>query len=230
MFITLLFFYYLLAKIEEKECEKKFGQPYKNYKNSTYMFLPIKISSLKFFNTNNFSFAGKIILTTGFYFVLIIISIQVADLLKKISIDMLYTYNTGDSLYVSIFKKNEDELKKIIAMANFESKIISIKQNQSNNQFINYILPSDMYISEIPMIKPQNPKNHIFNSEYSSEEYKIIFTKAKQETNSPQILNNALSLEPVAEIWIDLYKNKIIKEIKLERHLVRYKNIPEPVF
>jgi len=45
-FITILFIYYFLAKIEEKECEMKFGKSYTDYMNSTFMFLPFRISFL----------------------------------------------------------------------------------------------------------------------------------------------------------------------------------------
>jgi hypothetical protein len=199
------------------------------------MFLPIKIFPSKFFNNNNFSFRGKILLAAGFYLVSIVLSIQTADLLKKTSIDMLYTYDTENVLYISIFKNNDDELKKIVTMVNTKSTIDSLKQNQPSNKFISYILPVDMYISEIPMVKPDKARNHIFNSEYSSTKFKIIFTKAKTGQNnfitSPrQILYNTLSLEPIAEIWVDLPGNKIIKMTRLEKNEVRYKNIPEPVF
>ncbi len=30
-YVTMLFFYYFLARIEEKECERKFGEPYRRY-------------------------------------------------------------------------------------------------------------------------------------------------------------------------------------------------------
>jgi protein-S-isoprenylcysteine O-methyltransferase Ste14 len=42
-FVTMLFAYYFLAKLEERECEQKFGQSYIDYKNATNMFLPFRI-------------------------------------------------------------------------------------------------------------------------------------------------------------------------------------------
>ena len=44
LFITMLFAYYFLAKVEENECERKFGASYLDYKNKTGMFLPFPCS------------------------------------------------------------------------------------------------------------------------------------------------------------------------------------------
>ncbi len=43
MFIALLFAYYFLAKAEERECEKRFGHSYIEYKKRTNMFLPFRL-------------------------------------------------------------------------------------------------------------------------------------------------------------------------------------------
>ena len=42
MFVAMLFVYYFLARVEERECEEKFGPSYMDYKNKTHMFLPFR--------------------------------------------------------------------------------------------------------------------------------------------------------------------------------------------
>jgi len=45
-FITMLFFYYFLARVEERECETRFGSSYLLYKGSTAMFFPWPVNRL----------------------------------------------------------------------------------------------------------------------------------------------------------------------------------------
>jgi protein-S-isoprenylcysteine O-methyltransferase Ste14 len=44
MFVIMLFFYYWLARVEEHECEDRYGESYRAYKASTGMFLPVPFS------------------------------------------------------------------------------------------------------------------------------------------------------------------------------------------
>ena len=234
MFIALLFFYYSLAKVEEKECERKFAGTYINYKDSTGMFLPFKIFPSRLSSSKKLSLPVKIILTALFYFSLTALSVQAADLLKRASIDMLYSYNSGNTLYISIFESNEEKIKRIVEVADNNYKISSIKQAEVNTFYINYILPSDMYLSEVPMLKPGNASIHVFQRNYSPDKIKVIFNKAVYnkgyKIQKDNVLFNSLSLEPVAEVWMDPVNNRIVKIIELSGKEVRYKNIPEPLF
>ena len=234
MFITLLFFYYFLAKVEEKECERKFAGSYINYKNSTGMFLPFKIFPSKLLSREKLSLPVKIISVAFLYFSLTALSVLTADLLKKTSIDKLYTYNSGNAIYISVFKADEKKIRQIIELLENDKKISSIKQADKNTYCINYILPTGMYLSEIPMLKPENAPIHVFTKNYPEDKIKVIFNKtvynSRDKIQKDNLLFNTLSLDPVAEIWIDIDNNKIIKSIELIGNEVRYKNVPEPLF
>ncbi|MFO7445717.1 MAG: isoprenylcysteine carboxylmethyltransferase family protein [Ignavibacteriaceae bacterium] len=234
MFITLMFVYYYLAITEENECEVKFGEAYKKYKDSTGMFLPVKIPYLKIFPNFKPGIKGKTILVSALYLFILFSSIQFADFLKKHSINSLYTIDTGKGLFLSVFKKNPNEIKQVIDLINSNELAGSISGKSRSNKFINYILPTDMYISEIPMVKLENAGNHIVKSEYTSDKIKVILTEAmiknKKNVKGADILYNVISLKPEAEIWIDLNTKSIIKSFRLNSSNIRYKNIPEPVF
>ena len=85
----MLFGYYLLAKIEERECLEKFGESYKKYLNKSYMFLPIK--KPKFLRKDK-KIKKSVSIMSGIvlYFIVIILSIKTADLVKIYSIESLY--------------------------------------------------------------------------------------------------------------------------------------------
>jgi len=105
LFVTMVFFYYLLAKIEEKECERKFGQPYIDFKNRTSMFLPFRLTYLPQFPKQK---GKKIILTALIYLLCVVSILDIAKLLNKISINSLYATYSGYSANVALCKLSDE--------------------------------------------------------------------------------------------------------------------------
>lgn len=229
MYISLLFAYYLLAKAEEKECENKYGDSYHQYKNQTFMFLPVK------FNLR-FSKSKKSILLAGFFILAILGAILAGKYLKHASIASLHSKYEKNSVYISISEITDLQINKIVKSILNDNEIQTIlnKYTDTNVKLINYILPLDMYISEIPMIKPENESCHVFTSSHSTM-YKVVYTKAKFPTDitlkdNTDILYYTTRLEPLIEVWYDMERNKILKKMELPVTASRYKNIPEPIF
>lgn len=237
MFITLLCAYYLLAKAEEKECEEKFGQSYNDYKNKTNMFLPFRIPLVRKIFVLPQSKVGKVLSFFAIYIITVLISLGLARGLQSIALDSLYAIYTKDSAYISVNKIEKEKIEElaIIALANDELRfrLDSVKEN-SNTKYINYIVPAEWYISEIPMnITSGNPE-HYFQSSISNKNlYKIIFTKAvlhnKHGLPSWELLLNTLMVIPIVEVWIDVSQKKIIKLLDPPQE-VRYENVPVPFF
>jgi protein-S-isoprenylcysteine O-methyltransferase Ste14 len=234
MFITLLFVYYLLAKAEESECEAKFGESYIKYKNQTNMFFPFKINIPI---TEKLPVTARFAIVSVFYIVLVLGSLQLAKLTKAAAVNSLYTYTDEKATYISVFEKEDEELQQLIAIANSDlavKQFIESKNNQ-NTKLISYIMPGDMYISEIPMQQPEIITSHVSNPNYDESVYKIVYTKANlpetTETNTAShLINNTLSLKPFFEVRIDMKNKKITDIIELNISVVNYANMPEPVF
>ena len=229
MFITMLFAYYLLAKAEESECENRFGEGYLQYKKNTYMFLPVKFHI-------TYSRIPKTTLIVGIYVLSLTAALQTAKLIKKASISSLYSGYEKNTVYLSIYKMPETEMDGIISALNKNREIRNAleKYNNENARFINYILPADMYISEIPMMKPENALCHVYTSSYS-DIYKIVYTTAKfpvpfKSEGKKDVLFNTAGLNPVIEVRYDKNSNRISDVLLLPAAVSRYENTPEPVF
>lgn len=237
MFIFLLFAYNYLARAEEQECEKKFGQSYLDYIKSTNMFLPFRIPILlKIFKSlrqktgpkSYFSIIGITIL---------VLSLGLATALKSFSLKSLYTYSNQNSIYLSVTNLDQQQLKQIadIALQNddVQSKLDEINFGISN-QFLNYVVPAEWYISEIPMhVTESDPQHFLRSARYKKNTYKIIFSKpyfsCNCVINGKEIIGSARKITPILEVWVDLTFRKVI-DIKAPPINTRYENVPVPVY
>ena len=228
MFITLLFVYYLLAKAEERECENRFGESYLRYKDRTYMFLPVKFH-MRFLSSTPILIAILYVLT-------VFAALQAGRILKRVSISSLYSYTGENAVYLSIGEMPALKMNHMIEdlKTNPEIQVFLNNRNYKNAKLINYILPLDMYISEIPMIKPDEETCHVSQSS-NAVNYKIVFTEAgfPEDTelkSEKDILYHATRLKPLMEVRYDGGAGRILKIEALPEAALRYKNIPEPVF
>jgi len=235
-FITILFIYYFLAKIEEKECETKFGKSYMDYKNSTFMFLPFRISYLNNISLKNIVQPYKSLIYISVYIFAIFISLLLASGIRKQSVNTLYTTYQENTLNLSLTKLDDNQINNLLNIALNNSKVDSLiwpLKTQSDFYFLNYILPTDIYyVSEIPMHIPENMK---YNHEISREKntIKLIITKAivdcKEQLKGKEILLHTKYTQAIVEVWIDQKAGKIAK-ILYPQQGKRYENIPVPVF
>lgn len=234
MYISLLFAYYFLARYEEKECIQKFGQPYINYIQNTFMFFPIRFSILEGIRNNRWIINNKRLFTFGLYVSAILFALLIAGGIKNFSIRELYTAEDMNSITLSVNEITHNEIEQIKDIAENNSSVGKyLNQIKLNDKMINYIYPAGMYVSEIPMTKPDDATNHILNKEYDSNLQAVLFTRAVSNNGDDkygtEILANTIAVEPIIEVWVNLKEKNIVK-ILPPINVTRYKNIPVPVF
>jgi protein-S-isoprenylcysteine O-methyltransferase Ste14 len=202
MYVTLLYAYYFLARLEEQECEAKFGQPYLDYKQKTNMFLPIRIFLLEKWTETVQRKIGNVFILLILYLSTLAISLGLAMGIQTFSLNRLYLYTAGNTAYLSVSRLEEEQLKQIaeIAIDNEEVQArLNQKQMGMNTNSLNYVIPAEWYISEIPMHEGK------------------------------QIIKNTRTITPVLEVWLDLSLNKVT-DIKEPPVTSRYENVPVPVY
>jgi protein-S-isoprenylcysteine O-methyltransferase Ste14 len=235
MFNFLLFAYYFLARAEEKECENNFGQSYLDYKNRTGMFLPFRITFIK-----NLGNRIKDRLGSAYFSILLItfsliISFYIAIGLKSLSLESLYTYTTYNAVYISVHKLDEIQIKKIRDIALYDDEVKrKLSDLGFNPRLLNYVVPADWYISEIPMhVTESDPQHFLRTTGYAKNTYKIIFAEPVFSCNcvisGKKIIGSARTIKPVMEVWLDKTLETVI-DIKQPPTDDRYENVPLPVF
>ena len=235
-FLAMLFAYYFLAKLEEKECETKFGQAYIEYKNSTSMFLPIRLGLIDKLPRLPKSGFKRFLAMIALYVFTAAAAIALATGIRNWTINSLYALYSKDSVYISVAQVDGETLEQIVKIAISNHEVQSRLKNGAqgaSTKFINYVLPNTWYVSEIRMNPVEGGRGHHFPGDYDKNQYKIVFTRAEvrtsQEVEGKDILLNTVKRVPVVEVGIDLAQNQVI-EIKDPPATVRYAGVPVPIY
>ena len=231
MFVTMVFFYYLLAKAEEAECERKFGKSYTDFKNRTGMFLPFRLSLLPELPKQK---SKKIIVLIGVYFIAIVAIMGFAWGLNRMTIESLYTANAENSVTVSLCKLSDENIEKAMSIVLADEAVKNKTGGfNSGEKYLNYILPAEWYPAEVPMNKIERVRGHYSPAAYNQDLYKIILTKAYLRDGvtavGKEILTSVYLREPIAEVWINLSANAVVKILDMPEEIM-YKGIPVSVF
>ena len=232
MFVTMIFAYWLLATIEERECETKFGKSYTDYKNRTKMFLPFRI---KILSKIPFPKSGKkkIAAVAVTYFATLSIVIGAAFGLQTLSINSLHSITTENSVNIAVSRMSDETLNNILQIATEDSRVIDILSGfDEYTQFLNYILPTEWFKSEIPMNDLGVRGGHHSPRNYDDNLYKIIITRVITRNDGVPIenlLTNVHTREPIVEIWVDLSTQSIIQILDMPEEIM-FEGIPVAIF
>ena len=238
MFITMLFAYYFLAKLEEDICEKKYGDSYLKYKKKTHMFVPFKWPlSVKLPGPPK-SRTIKVLGVFVLYLFSLLVSIGLARGIQSFALDSLYALYSANSVYLSVGRMAPETMEALIGIAGSDVRVRTKVDDTGSGlkaKYLNYLLPADWYISEIPMnMKGEGSGNHFLGLPDSQKDlYKIIYTRAvlKQgmEAEGKDLLLNIVHRVPIVEVWVDLSRRKVI-DVKTPPAAGRYEKVLLPIY
>lgn len=237
MFVTVCFVYYFLARIEEKECEAKFGQSYIDYKNRTGMFLPFRMDFLKAFPSLPQAGLLRVLAIAALYFMTLGAAVLAGYGVKLLAVNSLYAVYTPESAYVSVTEIEPARLEQVKDIALSDAAVRNqLLENGMQARFINYVIPSEWFISEVPLNNAPEigrGSGHIHPDDYDRNLYKVVFTLAQlpegSNADGKQILLTAVHKEPLVEVWLDLGRGEIA-EILPAPETVKFDGVPVPVY
>ena len=176
--IVMIFTYVALARAEERICTEKYDN-YDQYLSQTGGFVP------KFFgNTRGPKLLEKIprpISAVATMFFVLATATVLALSLRQHAIASLYTLKDTHGIYLSVTRISETKLSRISDLARTNAKIeTTLSSLNKNDSFIAYVLPTEMYISEIPMTLPKGQVfGHSVPKSRDINRYKVIYTRAE---------------------------------------------------
>ena len=236
MYLTMLFVYYLLAKYEEAECLAKFGESYESYLQKTHMFLPVKLPWQKSQADKPVPIRKKALKIALIYGVVMAAGLTLAINMQHMTVHSLYSYVSGNAVYISIAKIGTADLqnivKTVLADKEVQKRLANIPQDKGL-RLVNYVAPRDWFASEIPMNQEGADEGSHFGENFDLSQLKIIFTKAgfskSPAPNGLDILTQAVPLIPLFEVWYQRQAG-LIKRICDLPPRPAYDGIPMPLF
>jgi hypothetical protein len=234
-FITICFAYFWLARAEEEICRRKFSD-YEEYMARTSMFLPRRIEAIAARIPWPTGRGPRIALSLGAYVIALVLSFQAASWLHDRSIASLYMFETENAVYLSLGRLERSEIARLAELALAEPEV-SERINEASGadvRFLNYVMPVDIFVSEIPMYLPEGQAfGHQLPSTHDQRRYKIVFTMvnfgAADVPDSVDIIQRAINTEPVIEVWIDQEVSNVIAVHDPPETRI-YGRVPVPVF
>lgn len=233
-FITVCFAYYFLARMEEKICKEKFPE-YESYIKKTGRFLPKNLESLFLWVPVPKRLIGKVSVAFLLYIFLLVVSFVFARAIHTYSAGVLYVRHSPHKVMLSVGQLDEEEFTELRLVAESDPRVVSFLNsvNTPNSRFIWYVMPSDLFISEIPMYLPDGKRpSHEAPHRKDQSRYKIIITKAEFGKREPadglDIILKALHKTPLLEVWINRNTQTIEKILEPSKDI--YSGIPVPVF
>jgi len=232
MFVTMVFAYYLLAKVEERECSVKFGQSYIDYKNKTNMFLPFRIPLVARLHLPR-ARGKKVLVLITTYFISLIAILGIASGLQTMSINSLHSTYTSNNVNISINEMTEENINTIMAIVQSDSYVISIlTEHDDNAMYINYILPTTWFAAEIPMNGLERGHGHVSPRNFDPNYFKVIITRVNlrngDDVNVSNLLTNVHTLEPVIEVWVSISEQRVTHILDIPDGI--YDGIPVAIF
>ncbi len=235
-FVTMLFAYYFLARREEKECEKEFGDSYLEYKGRTGMFIPLPFPEFRKARLVPARGAWRIAAIAGMYFAVLTGAVGSAYLLKTWSLGQVYALYDENAAFVSMTRVTRDSLNGVVASVLGNEEVKRLMQPRSGGnpaKYIGYVLPPGYYAMEIPMIREDSVERfHFMKISYDRSSCRVIITEAADAgsgSTGKGILLTATRRVPVLEAWVDLRTRDVMRVASLagQSGVVR---MPGPTF
>lgn len=243
-YVSILFVYYFLAKAEERECLRKYGESYSAYLEKTGRFLP-RFSPRKLHNPKKIlpqRGLKRIAALMVIYLVTIFCTIELGLWLRSYSLSKISTVSWKDSAAISTSLMSQTQMKEILSIAmndqNARRALGTLVDSSGTKQLI-YVVPLEWNISELAMEADRdgehqhgfNPTTHGNPTQFNPHLYKVRISKAVVDDGAEgdDIISEARAQKPLLLVKVDLLSKRVI-DVKKPPQQGKYANIPVPLF
>ena len=222
MTVTLAFIYVALAKAEERICLSHYPG-YADYLKRTGMFLPPRFSlgtgmllpprlwpkGALLSGESGVSRLARWVLA---YAVALVAALLLAFGLRVHAIGSLHAIEADGGVYLSVAALSQETLAAVAELARSAPQVGPVLKGRTN--LLNYVVPVDMYISEVPMHLPPGAKfGHRIPADRDPALNKVIFTQAQfARAGLPadgNVLWHAINKKALLEVHVDLDAAKV---------------------
>jgi protein-S-isoprenylcysteine O-methyltransferase Ste14 len=230
-FITMLFAYHGLAWVEERECIRKYGQVYIDYQKQTPRFLPFHFPFSGIWETLPKVWPVRVAAGLLTYVIALALALLIASAIQSYTLRNLFTYQAHNAVYVSLPPTDRGTLQRLANKASADHRVLARLEAVPGKEtrFINYVMPWEWSVSEIPM---NGPRGHNHPGDYDRRRFKVVYTRALLRTDvnvqGLDILRYTIRNEPVGEAWVD--ENGQVARVVGPPAKTVYGTVPVPIF
>jgi protein-S-isoprenylcysteine O-methyltransferase Ste14 len=230
-YITMLFLYGWLARVEEERCLRKYGVSYRDYMARTGMFLPGRL----------FRRLPRILPATGGRRVAAVLALYVA--VTAVAIGLTYRLRDYSLEQVSaIYEESlaalspavltDDEIGTALRVA-MRARAIREKLDAEgpDAKVLVYVVPVDWELPDVPLQTHEHSGGHVTPADFDRNLYKVLFTRVRThdtEVRGKDIVKAAYGRDPIALAPV----NNETGEVRLDTppgHVV-WGDVPTPLF
>ena len=225
--VTVIFIYIALARAEEGICLRRFPG-YADYLERTGMFLPARFGHALALPARESRLArlGAWALAYGMALGL---ALFVAFGIRIHAIDALHVHEDRRGIYLSVIEISDKDLAAVAELARSAPEVERALAGKKN--LINYVLPTAMYVSEIPMTLPPGERyGHTIPRNRDTARYKVIFTEAvfDGDGRAPggDILRYAVHKKPLWEAHVNLRRGQVTASLPPAKPFYGNRQVP----
>ncbi|MEW6363241.1 MAG: isoprenylcysteine carboxylmethyltransferase family protein [Acidobacteriota bacterium] len=230
LFVTMLFVYTILARIEEQECLRLYGDSYRDYMMRVPGILPVKIPLIGCIPKPRTG-VGRVAALLVLYVAAQALTLATVFAVQNYTIAQLHAVAGRDSVYVALDRVEASRIRDLAGMAETDpgvrSRLSALRQD--GVRFVNYVMPQEWAVSEIQM---NGPRTHETPAEYNRSKFKIIYTRAilpaPGDVSGQAILKQASGTRALFEAWVG--EDGQIEKILEPPAKAFYGDVPVPVY
>lgn len=221
--------YVLLARSEERACLRAFPD-YAEYMTRTGMFFP---RLFKVTGGARFQAVGGLTRLLAIFAGMVVLGTAAAFGLRSAAIGSLYVAESDAGVFLSVVSIENTDLEALarIVLADDEVRD-AIDAADAEGRVLAYVLPTTMFVSEIPMYLPRGETfGHSVPRDADPDRWKVIVTRAEfgAGQDGSQILWQAVNELPLIEAHIELSAQRIVQRLRPPQEAY-YGGMQVPVF
>ncbi len=226
-YVTMLFLYGFLARVEERQCLAKYGQIYREYLERTGMFLPGRL----FRRLPGIGPAAAL----GLYAGTLALALAVAFWLRDYSLSQVASHYEDRMAVLSPARLTAAELEGAVRIALGGPEVrAALDASGPGAPLIVYVLPVEWQLPDLPIqLEGQGSRRgHVHPPDFDRDRYKVLFTRARTHhpgSRGREIVERAYGRDPLVVARVDLGEERITAVETPPPHVL-WGDIPTPLF
>ena len=207
--VAMVFAYVALARVEEAACAARFPG-YAAYRERTGMFVPRSWTAWAPHPRLRLETRWQRALAWAAAFVLVAsLATAAAFGVRQLTVSSLHTLRTEEATYLSVAEIGGGDLARVAGVAEGSPAVRAVLDVLPGDAaVIAYVLPTEMYVSEVPMHLPPGERfGHAVPRDRDPARWKVVFARAEfAEAGRPAgaVLARAVNKHPLVEAHVDL--------------------------